>query len=152
MINATQVRELVVRPVLKEAELWSHASENLVMGTGFVESRFEHIKQRGGGPALSFWQVEPDTYRWVTYRARNDEARYPAVLRALGMEAFPANPEHMIGNMELALLICRLKYWYIPEALPEPFDIGALAKYWKKYYNTEEGRGSVQQFVHAYKD
>ena len=60
-LDAKQLRELVIKPALLEIELWSEAAEELVLGTAIVESRLSFIKQLGSGPALGFWQIEPDT-------------------------------------------------------------------------------------------
>jgi hypothetical protein len=29
-------------------------------------------------------------------------------------------------------------------------DVFKLAEYWKKYYNTPKGKGTVQQFIQSY--
>lgn len=34
---------------------------NLLIATGQIESTYKHKRQIGGGPARSFWQVEPET-------------------------------------------------------------------------------------------
>ena len=64
-LDASQLRELVIKPALSEIELWSPAAEELVLGTAIVESRLSFIKQLGSGPALGLWQIEPDTHRDV---------------------------------------------------------------------------------------
>ena len=38
----------------------------------------------------------------------------------------------------------------MPEKLPNSYDIEGLAKYWKKYYNTEGGKGTVEKFIEKY--
>ena len=64
-LNASQLRELVIKPALSEIELWSPAAEELVLGTAIVDSRLSFIKQLGSGPAFGLWQIEQDTHRDV---------------------------------------------------------------------------------------
>ena len=45
----------------------------------------------------------------------------------------------------LALLFTRLKYKLIPEEIPS--DIEGRAKYWKKYYNTIAGAGTITHYL-----
>ena len=59
-LDASHLREVVIKPALPEIELWSPAAEELVLGTAIVESRLSFIKQLGSGPALGLWQIEPE--------------------------------------------------------------------------------------------
>ena len=45
----------------------------------------------------------------------------------------------------LALLFTRLKYKLIPEEIP--LNIEDRAKYWKKYYNTMLGAGTIEHYL-----
>jgi hypothetical protein len=53
-------------------------------------------------------------------------------------------------ELELSPLLCfiatRLHYKLIPEAIPT--TIRGRAKYWKKYYNTEAGRGTEEEYIY----
>ena len=65
-MNAKDLREDVVRPVLKVMDKWSEAAENLVLGTAAKESAMgQDLRQRGGGPALGIYQMEPATHTWL---------------------------------------------------------------------------------------
>ena len=46
--------------------------------------------------------------------------------------------------------MARIHYLRVPEALPAADDVVGLAAYWKRYYNTELGAGTVEKFVESY--
>ncbi len=56
----------------------------------------------------------------------------------------------MVGNLYFAAAMCRLRYWDVPERLPDADDVRALARYWKRWYNTEQGAGHEDDFVDKY--
>jgi len=47
----------------------------------------------------------------------------------------------------LSVLWARMKYKLIPEQVPD--NIYGRAKYWKKYYNTYKGKGTVEHYLKA---
>lgn len=120
--------------------------------TALVESKLTHIKQLPQGPALGFFQVE-----WATYL---DVVRYLDVNRTLRTlillecerDHFPSRKSTLMADMVLNVLVARVKYWMRPEPLPSYKDAEALGNYYKDYYNTYRGDGTVEQFVKAYQD
>ena len=72
-LDATQLRQMVIKPALEKLHLWSTAAEELVLGTAIVERALIYIRQHGAGPALGLWQVEPRTHddlytNYLSYR------------------------------------------------------------------------------------
>ncbi|HCK17421.1 MAG TPA: hypothetical protein DHW36_02810 [Thalassospira sp.] len=158
-INATQLRTLVVKPVLAELGLSApDVAENLIMGTAAHESHLgDYIAQVGGGPALGIFQMEPATLHdcydnYLDYRA-DLKAKVDGFLAAQ-----PANPDgtpdkdaQLATNLAFATALCRIRYYRAPAAMPsDPNDVNGLAAYWKQYYNTPQGAGTVEQFVADY--
>ncbi|AVF59860.1 hypothetical protein J7X13_000334 [Vibrio parahaemolyticus] len=143
-MDARQLTELVVRPTLKELGLYSAAAEQLVVGTIFVESRAKYLKQIGNGPALGIVQMEPATHDdiWQHYLAYRIELTEK--VRKIAKEAIPTE---LITNLAYAVAMCRVHYLRVPKPLPHSGDIPALARYWKKYYNTHKGAGDVSDFI-----
>ena len=45
----------------------------------------------------------------------------------------------------LGAVLCRAKYYLVPEAIP--LDREGRAKYWKKWYNSELGKGTVEHYM-----
>lgn len=128
---------------------YSEDAENLVLGTGAHESAgFEYTTQIGGGPALGKWQMEPFTFEDI----KENVLRYHPdlaikILHLSGVKSLVA--KDLITNDVLAICMCRVQYYRQKEAIPHTLQ--GYAEYWKKYYNTEKGKGTVQQFIDDYK-
>lgn len=151
-MDAHAFRMDIIRPALKVTDLWSQSAENLMLGTALAESNLDVVKQMGGGPALSFFQIEPNTYNDVIRYlnlARNKRLR-ESILAACYTDLFP-EASCLAWNMRLATLIARVKYWMKAESLPPPGDIEGLANYWLVHYNAG-GKGTVEHFIQAWRE
>lgn len=149
-MNAKQLRDNIVRPVLIELGMHSLAAEQLIMGTAAVESKLEYIRQFRDGPARGLWQMEPATHddmaeRWPRFKMFTN-----ALMTVSGASSIDAR--HLEYNLRYACALARLHYWRKPGALPAPGDVHALAWYWKRHYNTIHGAGTVDHFKEAYED
>lgn len=151
-LDLEQLRRYVVAPALQSVLLWSKSAENLVLATGLAESRYRYLDQieRGGdkrpGPARGLWQMEAATYRdiWDNFLKHNQPLA--ARIRPFIMDA--TEPlEQLHGNLYFAAIMCRVHYFRVPEALPRFDDIEGHARYWKRYYNTIHGAGTVDGFI-----
>ncbi|WP_425404641.1 hypothetical protein [Hwanghaeella sp.] len=146
--RAEQFARLVVRPALKTLDLWSPAAERLVLGTALVESNLDYIEQIGGGPALGFFQMEPDTANdiWRNYLAyRPDLLAKVMVLSVSDID----RTAQLAGNAYFGAALCRVHYFRVPAALPAVNDSAGLAAYWKQHYNTAKGAGTPAKFLQA---
>jgi hypothetical protein len=54
------------------------------------------------------------------------------------------------GNLIYQIIMTRLHYYRVPKPLPEFNDIEGMAHYWKKYYNTNKGKGTILEFIENY--
>ena len=137
-----------------------YASEdaiNLVLATGIVESRYEYIRQLGDGPARSFWQVEPATCvdnlaHYLKHRPKlMKRCAEASVVDLKHWQDFEEKKweEILEKNIAAGIVHCRLKYWRVPKKMPN--SIEGQADYWKKYYNTEGGKGDPEHFIEACK-
>jgi hypothetical protein len=148
-MNLHQLRIFVIRPTLNRISLGSPAAENLIVGTGLVESRYEYVDQVTNanpdilGPAVGFFQMEKATHDWLYGVFRNKLAPLIA--------SWPPPFEQMATNVAYAVGMCRMRYFVDPKPLPEADDIPALAAYWKRIYNTELGKGDPAEFVRRYR-
>ena len=133
--------------VLKEIGLYSDDARELIMGTFAQESNFKYVRQIGGGPALGFCQMEPATFNDII----ENFLRYKPVLmckvvRAVGL----LEVEDLVHNVELMIAMTRIHYLRVAEKLPSYKDVPAMARYWKKYYNTPLGKGTEEEFINNY--
>ena len=128
-------------------KLDSNPAIELLMGTWAVESNGGHfLKQLGGGPALSAWQIERVTYNDVIGRIPKHfrDVLSDTIGKPVADDDFPK----IENNHKFAVQIARLKYYLIPEELP--YNTIERAKYWKKYYNTPLGAGTVDKYMSKY--
>jgi len=151
-IDATQFSELIIQPTLKYMGMFSMAANELMLGTAIQESFIGKFLRQLRGPALGVYQIEPNTHNdiWVNY------LRYRTPLTKKITELYPNMPQRMDDNLLIydlrySTIIARLIYFRHPEALPRKGDLLGQAAYWKKYYNTEEGKGTKSAYVENYK-
>ena len=157
MIDPTHLKELIVDPTLKHLGMYSPSGSNIMVGTCAQESHMgKYLMQIDGegnpkGPALGLWQMEPgDTGHddiWKTYLNRADKNALKVLVYDI---CITGDAREMIYNMSYACAMARIKYWRDPEPLPHPDDIEGLAKVWKRVYNTEQGKGTVEEFIENY--
>jgi hypothetical protein len=167
VINARDLRDLVIIPTLKEMDkLWPGAytpqAVNLLVGVAYKESliddpndgiqgRSTHLKQLSG-PALGIYQIEPATHddNWITYlNSRPDKAEYMhRLMRPRAFDSPQAFHEELVDNLRYATAQARLKFWRREIAWPtNPKDIEALGVIWDQAYNANPNKGTVTEFV-----
>lgn len=156
-MKANQLKELVIEPVLEHLDLYSESAVQLLLGTAAAESNMgDYIKQVGGGPALGIYQVEKATHDdiWENYiDYRGDLEQSIRSLTITGYDAlnyFEHEADELIGNLYYATAMARVHYLRVPAALPEATDLDGLAHYWKKYYNTSFGKGTIVHFLKSW--
>lgn len=145
-INKRNFRELIVRPALQQLQMWSEAAEELLMLTAAQESHLgTYLRQGwkklddGKGAALGPFGVEKKTFGWL-------KALYGAS-HELGWR----DAEEMQWDLLLAAKAARLRYRVVKEPLPSATDLQGLARYWKQYYNTVDGEGTVEEALANYR-
>lgn len=159
MIDVDQARHDIVRPALEFVGLWSQAAENLVLGTGLVESRLSYVRQiasvdstgrRAGprGPALGLFQMEPATHDdiWRNWLGGGSRALIAAAVRD-HVGNGDRSAERLVWDLRYAAIMCRLHYRRVAEALPDYADLDGLSLYWKRHYNTSLGAGDPKTWV-----
>lgn len=154
MIPPRQFLDHFIRPPLQhlaiaEPRLGNTASEQLLLGTALVESGLE-AREQDSGPALSFFQIEPATFRDVYNRYLPKRPELLDVVQDLRIPAFTTS-EQLTSNPVFVCAIARIKYWMVPELLPAAGDFEALGLYWKRYYNTFEGAGDAAHWTYLYR-
>ena len=137
-----------IKFALQHLDLDSEDARSLIYRTGKAESGYKTLQQYGGGPALGFFQMEPNTAldiwnNYVMYRPK-----YRDKLYSLGFD--DGTLEFcLLSNIGLQAAFCRLHYRRVPSALPVADDLKGQAKYWKKYYNSDLGKGTIKHFMEA---
>jgi len=127
--------------------MWSQPAEDLVVGTAVVESGLRHLRQHPEGPALGFYQMEPKTHS-DTWRYMKNHHSMASSVRSL-LSLYPTPERQLIGNLNYATAMCRVRYWSDPEPIPE--DLEGQAAYWKRVWNTHLGAGTTPKYVLDYR-
>ena len=60
--------------------------------------------------------------------------------------------DQLVWNLAYATAMCRVHYLRVPRPLPDPGDIRAMGEYWKRHYNTPQGRGTADEFVEKFEE
>lgn len=150
----------IVRPTLArlsefDERLYSQSAVTLMMGTAAVESDLGYfLRQHPTGPGRGFWQVEPATHQDVwRYLAREKNLKLANIILSFASDkTYHPHPAHS-QLVECPLYCCavaRVRYWMVPESLPD--DLDGIAGYWKQYFNTPAGAGTVEHFLDKYRE
>ena len=119
---------------------------DLIYETGMSETGYRHLEQMGDGPAVSFWQIEPATINdiWSNYILY----RKPLIQKAYELGFIEDEMDFSVmTNLAVAIFFTRIYYRRKPGAIPKTVE--ERAKYWKKYYNTEQVKGTVKHYIEA---
>ena len=152
-IDANQLRDVIVTPVLAALGLHSPSAVNLVLGTAAQETHMgKYLVQIGIGfkGGIGIYQMEAATYQSLWNRIIIPSVSLRSKFKLfLGYEAKPP-PERMASDLWLATAMTRLHYYAINSALPAANDLPGLANYWKRWYNTALGKGTEEEFIKNY--
>jgi len=158
MISVDQVKNLIKQVCWEMGEKFcGDDAEQLVLETGIVESNYKFIRQLGDGPARSFWQVEPATAvdNCQHYLAHRKHHLFKCAEASLVDIKHWQNYSDILladileRNIAAGIVHCRLKYWRVPKRMPNTLE--GRAKYWKKYYNSEQGAGTEEKYIETIK-
>ena len=147
MIKIEHFLDEVVIPTLKELDMYSEEACLLIVGTAIQESRLHYLKQIPSGIAKGICQMEEATHDdiWDNFLKYKPEIKEKLMgLTNQSMDLV----DQLKGNLYYAVALCRIHYYRVSE--PLPYDLAGMARYWKKYYNTELGKGTVVEFIHNY--
>jgi len=150
LLDIQNFKNLILTPTLKAVDLYSESAVNLLLGTAIQESRLTYLKQKGGGPALGLFQIEPNTFNDIYFRYLQREDKKELLGRVRQFTTQQDVRDQVIGNIPFAVVIARVRYYMVPEALPAYDDLEGLGKYWKRFYNTDGGKGEASEFKKNY--
>ncbi|MGB4107783.1 MAG: hypothetical protein WBK55_08315 [Alphaproteobacteria bacterium] len=148
-LDLKQFRDYIVDPTLNRIGLYSQAASRLVVATALAESGLRFLDQvdKNGrlGPAYGLFQMERITHDDIWDNFLRHDLSLAARVRHLTMINMEL-VQQLHGNHFYAAAMCRVHYFRIKSRLPEADDIDGLAAYWKKYYNTPLGKGTIDGF------
>lgn len=153
MIQAIELRELVIQPALKGIHLYSPEAEELLIATCAQESEDGYyLKQTVGGAnaALGIFQMQPETHEtiWNTTLIKNSGLGF-LVLTSCSYTLRP-KPEVMVYNLLYAAVMARIFWLHVDEPMPAVNDKDRRWYLYKKYWNTYAGKATQQEFEANY--
>jgi hypothetical protein len=159
-LDAKQFYEHVICPTLDcmgriiDIRMSSLKSKKLLLGTSCSESQLTYVKQFNGGCALGLYQMEPATYNdicnWLEKHKGTDFKN--KVIYCIYEEMYRDLPDatQLVYNLRLQTIFARLHYWRVSDPIPKATPL--QAQYWKTFYNTALGRGTVQHYINSFPD
>lgn len=150
MLNAYQLKSLVIEPALYDLVMWSEAAEELLLFTCANESDGGSFIHQIGGPALGIYQMEPTTYNdiWQNY-IRGKIDLYLKLLHSFNAPTMPSE-ERLIWDLRFATAMARIHYARVDKPLPAASDIDGIWNYYKTYYNTNLGKADYHDAIEKY--
>jgi hypothetical protein len=157
-MQAKELKELVILPTLQVLEkhldiVCTNAAVKLLLGTAAQESKLgQYLRQIGttgdkGGFGL--YQMELATHWDIFNNFLLYKKKYNLILAALNINIYPLRAkDNLICNMFYSTAMARIHYIRAPEPIPD--SIEEIAAYWKKYYNTSKGKGTIQEFINNF--
>lgn len=144
MLPLQQVLNAWIKPALDylPSELNTPARRQMVLGIGVVETAYSAMWQ-DGGPALGFWQIQPNTWHdihvnYLIYRPKlSDSIKKLLKYSEESIDLLTQCPRY-------AALLCALIVYRSPLALPAYNDSEAQARFWLEAYNCG-GAGTMQR-------
>ena len=153
-LNTTQLYKLIydtlsTMPRSKPADHLTIAKETtLAMMCAAHESRMGTYLQQVKGPALGLFQMEPRTHDdlWANFLRERKDLK-PWVYEA---STYVGGPSQMAWNLKYS--ICMFRVFFMRFKEPIPVALEDQAEYLKKYWNTEAGKATAQDYLKAYKE
>lgn len=143
MINF--IKEQIITPALVAINSYSDDRLDMVFTTGAAESLYQEVRQIEGS-ALSWFQIERITHDDI-YRFLGQTGKQPILDGLVKLSGGSTHFKVLQYNPYYAAACCAVRYMYDPKPLPKAGMIAAQAEYWKRVYNTSEGKGTPGEFM-----
>lgn len=143
-MHAQHLREAIVDTLLFCDLPTDKKVVDLLINTACVESCAGYYLKQLVGPACGIFQMEPATAHDIIDNFLKYKPKYMALYEKLYTKGFSLE-SNLKYNLPFAIFMCRMHYMRVKEAIPETME--QQAEYWKKYYNTPLGKGTVEEFI-----
>lgn len=150
-IYPVQLRQ-AVETVLKQANRYTPELTELLLGTAAVESDGGRYIRGLAGPELGIFQMAPQTIVFTWQKVLDDQelgrmfdrANYSRKMTARALE------EKMMWDLQFQILMAVAYYKIASNNRETPKTVYGQAKFWKDYWNTFLGAGTVDKYVEKY--
>lgn len=150
MYNCSQLRSLIIEPVLSKLQIYSKEAEEILVFTCAAESLGGYYLKQVKGPALGAYQMEPNTYMdlWLNY-IRNKNRLATLMAMHHNVTTIP-DANRLVWDLNFSTAMTRIHYLRVKEQLPKADDVDAIWEYYKKYYNTVKGKAEKEESIKKY--
>lgn len=145
-MNNYNVKENIIVPALQAINSYSDDRLDMVFVTGAAESLYQHVRQIVG-PARGWFQMEQKTHDDLWRNFLGYSKRRHLVNGLSYLTKRPGVAHELEVNPWYAAAMCAIHYMRFPEPLPHAGNRMEQAVYYKKYYNTAKGKGTVDGFL-----
>lgn len=150
-LDKTQFKTSIINRILKNMGAYSSNASNLIWGTICQESlKGRYIRQKGMTGrygAFGFIQMEMDTANDIKKNFINYRPKLLELYQKYYNQEMTLN-ENLVGNIHFQVFMCRCHYLRVPSRIPDTLQ--GQAQYWKEYYNTNLGKGTVEEYIKNY--
>lgn len=164
-MKASHLRKYIIEPTLdyislENLTLNSKNAIQIILGTAAQETHLGEYLHQIKGPAKGPYGMEPFTHECLkkdlykkTLSGKKNRDKFLKLWHKVSNLYIHVltDDENLIGNLYYTTAMTRIYYLQFTEPLPKAGDIQGMAAYWKKYYNTEKGKGTMIQFIENYK-
>ncbi|HIF9256515.1 TPA: hypothetical protein ACX6Q6_003539 [Photobacterium damselae] len=117
----------------------------LLLETACAETLLGNLKDptpNGAGTGLT--QMDKGTFDWLQEKYK-DRAIATKIKNELNVDIGTVKYAQLGTDPKLSLIFCRLRYLAVPA--PVPSTLAERAAYWKRWYNTKYGAGTVEEYI-----
>lgn len=120
----------------------NNTADLLLYETAKAETGLGSIKDETIGAGIGICQFDKFPFDDLKKRSLKYKEK---ILNDLGVDITLVEWEQLRYNSFLSLLFCRLQYKPFNEEIPK--DKLGRASYWKRYYNTIDGKGTISHYM-----
>ena len=155
-IYATDLRELVIRPVLQQLDQWSPTTEDLLLGTAAHESQLGFRMHSPNDTGLGIYRISPNSHLqlWDTFLVKDPDIA-SRVRGFASQQQFLRSPDNeLVTNLSYATAIAWMIYKSNLVHIPHNSDPLILAQCWfnsfKPQHEKANFRDELDKFVVNY--
>lgn len=143
-MNYTQLKEAITDILQKLSLNATDNAINLLVETACQESACGKYIKQINGPACGIFQIEPNTAKDIIKNFVSYKPNIRSKLNQIYIQ-FMSLEDNLKYNLMYSVAMCRIHYMRVSEPIPDTVE--GRAEYWKKYYNTALGKGTVEEYI-----
>ena len=119
----------------------------LIWGTLCAETQLGDYPQKKA-LSMGIAQIDEETFINIQLYVTGKKKLNEYIKTTIGLDIAEIKYNELKYNTFLSILFCRLFYMRIPEEIP--IGVDKQAYYWKNYYNTMFGKGTVEHYIESF--